>query len=244
MQHSQHRHAATDQRDPVCGMQVSADSPHRVEHGGRTWHFCSARCAARFADDPARYDGSASAMTEQRDPVCGMQVPADSPHRVEHGGRTWRFCSARCAEKFAADPARYDGSRPRVDETPVAPPAGTLYVCPMDPEVRQDHPCTCPKCGMALEPELPSLEEGGNPELRDFSRRFWWTLPLTVAVFVLAMFGHRLRLMDMATQSWVELVLATPVVVWAGAPFFVRGDRKSTRLNSSHRMPSRMPSSA
>ncbi|KRG87457.1 copper ABC transporter ATPase [Stenotrophomonas acidaminiphila] len=93
----------------------------------------------------------------------------------------------------------------------------------MHPEIRQDHPGTCPKCGMALEPELPSLEDDDNPELKDFSRRFWWTLPLSVVVMLLAMAGHRLHLFDMATQSWVELVLAAPVVLWAGAPFFQRG---------------------
>ena len=104
-----------------------------------------------------------------------------------------------------------------------AAPAGTIYTCPMHPEIRQDHPGACPKCGMALEPEMPSLDEGENPELVDFRRRFWWTLPLTVAVAVLAMLGHRLQLFDMATQSWVELVLSAPVVLWAGWPFFVRG---------------------
>ena len=93
----------------------------------------------------------------------------------------------------------------------------------MHPEVRQDHPGNCPKCGMTLEPELPSLEDDENPELRDFQRRFWWTLPLTAIVFVLAMLGHRLQWMDMAVQSWVELVIATPIVLWAGWPFFVRG---------------------
>ena len=103
-------------------------------------------------------------------------------------------------------------------------PPGTIYTCPMHPEVRQDHPGTCPKCGMALEPELPGLDDGENPELVDFRRRFWWSLPLTVAVTVLAMSGHRLQLFGPATQSWVELVLATPVVLWAAgrsscAPF-------------------------
>src|SRR5690606_31001069 len=195
--------------------------PHAVEHAGRTWHFCCARCAAKFAADPSRYDGSREALPDDRDPVCGMTVKPDSPHRVEHAGRAWRFCSARCAEKFAADPARYDGSAPPPAAPP--PPPGTMYVCPMDPEVRQDRPGTCPKCGMALEPELPSLDEGDNPELRDFSRRFWWTLPLTAAVFVLGMFGHRLPWFDPATRSWIELLLSTPVVLWAGAPFFVRG---------------------
>ena len=102
-------------------------------------------------------------------------------------------------------------------------PAGTIYTCPMHPEVRQDHPGNCPKCGMTLEPEMPSLADDDNPELRDFQRRFWWTLPLTAVVFVLAMFGHRMQLMSMASQSWVELVIATPIVLWAGFPFFQRG---------------------
>lgn len=233
--------------DPVCGMTVGPDSPHRVEHDGRTWHFCSAGCSAKFSADPARYDGSGTSATQARDPVCGMTVGTDSPHRIEHAGRSWRFCSARCAERFAAEPARYTGAtgsasccgshgshgshdhHSRGEHAGARPPrreplpAGTIYTCPMHPEIRQDHPGTCPKCGMALEPEVPSLEDDDNPELRDFSRRFWWSLPLTAVVFVLGMFGHQLGLMDMAVQSWVELVLATPVVLWAGAPFFVRG---------------------
>ena len=98
-----------------------------------------------------------------------------------------------------------------------------IYTCPMHPEIRQDHPGACPKCGMALEPEMPSLEDDNSPELADFRRRFWWTLPLTAATVVLAMFGHRLGLVGMAAQSWVELLLATPVVLWAGWPFFERG---------------------
>ena len=100
---------------------------------------------------------------------------------------------------------------------------GIIYTCPMHPEVRQDHPGNCPKCGMTLEPVLPSLEDDENPELKDFQRRFWWTLPLTVIAFVLAMLGHRLQWMDMVVQSWVKLVIATPIVLWAGWPFFVRG---------------------
>ncbi|MFZ2884450.1 MULTISPECIES: copper-transporting P-type ATPase [Nitrosomonas] len=93
----------------------------------------------------------------------------------------------------------------------------------MHPEIRQDHPGTCPKCGMALEPLLPDLDDDDNPELRDFSRRFWWTLPLTLVVLILAMFGEHLQLMDMTQQSWVELILSLPVVLWAGWPFFLRG---------------------
>ena len=108
------------------------------------------------------------------------------------------------------------------DEQP-GPPAGTVYTCPMHPEVRQDHPGNCPKCGMTLEPVLPALDEDENPELADFRRRFGWTLPLTVIVTLLAMVGHRLRWFDMAVQSWIELLLSVPIVLWAGWPFFVRG---------------------
>ena len=114
---------------------------------------------------------------------------------------------------------------PRPSAAPPAPPtADTVYTCPMHPEVRQSGPGHCPKCGMALEPVLPSLDAADdNPELRDFSRRFWWTLPLTMVVTTLAMAGHRLGWVGMATQSGVELVLTLPIVLWAGAPFFVRG---------------------
>ena len=116
----------------------------------------------------------------------------------------------------------------RTDDSPapttVEAPAGPIYTCPMHPEIRQDHPGNCPKCGMTLEPLIPELgADDGDPELRDFQRRFWWTLPSTVIVTVLAMFGHRLGWMAMATQTWVELALAAPIVLWAGWPFFVRG---------------------
>ena len=110
-------------------------------------------------------------------------------------------------------------------------PAGTVYTCPMHSEIRQDHPGSCPKCGMTLEPVLPTLDEDENPELADFSRRFWWTLPLTVIVTLLAMVGHRLQWFGMDVQSWVELGLSVPIVLWAGWPFFVRGVQ-SIRLRS------------
>src|SRR3990167_268649 len=97
-------------------------------------------------------------------------------------------------------------------QSAIAPKSGgeTIYTCPMHPEIRQDHPGNCPKCGMTLEPLLPELEEDGNPELRDFQRRFWWTLPLTIAVTILAMFGHKLHWFDARTQTWIELVLTLP----------------------------------
>ena len=156
-----------------------------------------------------------------KDPVCGMTVTEPSAHQAVHEGRTFHFCSAKCQAKFVASPLSYLSAAPVQIQPPAA--AGTVYTCPMHPEIRQDHPGNCPKCGMSLEPLLPELEEQDNPELKDFQRRFWWTLPLTVVVTVLAMFGHRLGLFDMATQSWVELVLSAPIVLWAGWPFFVRG---------------------
>lgn len=114
------------------------------------------------------------------------------------------------------------------DETQIAPAtptpaAGTLYTCPMHPEVRLDHPGTCPICGMTLEPVMPALDQDDDPELRDFQRRFWWTLPLTVAVTALAMAGHRVPGLDIGMQSWLELALSLPIVLWAGMPFFTRG---------------------
>lgn len=106
---------------------------------------------------------------------------------------------------------------------PSVQPAGTIYTCPMHPEIRQNRPGTCPKCGMTLEPVMPALEEEDVPELRDFQRRFWWTLPLTVVVTALAMAGHRVPGLDMGVQTWLELALSLPIVLWAGMPFFTRG---------------------
>ncbi|WP_454728001.1 MULTISPECIES: heavy metal translocating P-type ATPase [Cupriavidus] len=162
----------------------------------------------------------AEAAGSLKDPVCGMSVSADSQFRAEHEGTSYYFCSGSCQKKFQADPARYVSPSADVPAEPV--PEGTIYTCPMHPEIRQDHPGNCPKCGMALEPLMPGLDDEENPELEDFRHRFWWTLPLTAVVFILAMFGHRLGLMEAATQSWVELVLSTPVVLWAGLPFFKR----------------------
>ncbi len=159
-----------------------------------------------------------------KDPVCGMTVTEQSPHRFEHAGRPYYFCGAKCKAKFMADPAKFllpRGAAPTASGP--EPTAGTIYTCPMHPEVRQDHPGDCPKCGMSLEPLLPTLADAEDPELVDFRRRFWWTLPFTLCVAVLAMFGHRLGWFDMALQSWIELLLTLPVVLWAGAPFFVRG---------------------
>lgn len=169
-----------------------------------------------------------------KDPVCGMAVTVQSTHHTAHAELPYYFCSAKCLATFKAAPERYldPASKPASPKSnaqaassqaqPDAP-QGAVYTCPMHPEIRQAQPGVCPKCGMALEPELPSLDDEDSPELLDFTRRFFWTLPLTLVVTVLAMFGHQLGWLDMATQSWVELVLSLPVVLWAGLPFFVRG---------------------
>ena len=162
-----------------------------------------------------------------------MAVTQGSPHRADLAGRPFWFCSAACRSKFLADPQKYAapasadvGAVAIAAARPAAADAGgAVFTCPMHPEIRQDHPGNCPKCGMTLEPVLPSLDDDENPELVDFQHRFWWTLPLTVVVTLLAMAGHRLGWMAMAAQSWLELALTLPVVLWAGAPFFVRGAR-------------------
>ena len=158
------------------------------------------------------------------DPVCGMTVnAATTVHHAHHAGSEYHFCSAGCQQKFLADPAKYLSSSAATPTASVPPaPVGTIYTCPMHPQIRQQGPGTCPICGMALEPEMPSLEEEDNPELRDFSRRFWWTLPLSLIVLTLAMIGPRLTMLDTGVRTMIELVLSTPVVLWGAWPFFVR----------------------
>jgi Cu+-exporting ATPase len=162
------------------------------------------------------------ARATARDPVCGMTVdPQRTAHRHAIGGHTYYFCSAGCRTKFAADPEKY--LRP----APAEPaPAGAIYTCPMHPEVRQVGPGSCPICGMALEPLLPTADAGPDPELADMTQRFWIGLALTVPLFLLDMAGHAFdlhHLIGQTSTNLIEFALATPVVLWAGAPFFVRG---------------------
>ncbi|MEW6439079.1 MAG: heavy metal translocating P-type ATPase [Pseudomonadota bacterium] len=159
------------------------------------------------------------------DPVCGMIVdPATSKHRFDYHGRTFHFCSAGCRSKFAASPETY------LDKSKAAPkdsvPDGTVYTCPMHPEIRQIGPGSCPICGMALEPEVATLDAAPNPELADMSRRFWIGLVFALPAVVLEMGGHLVGghgWVDQTLSNWIQLVSATPVVIWAGWPFFVRG---------------------
>ena len=158
------------------------------------------------------------------DPVCGMTVDSvTTPHHAEHNGRDFHFCSAGCRTKFRANPDEYLASKAEA----VQPQAGSgvIYTCPMHPQIRQVGPGSCPICGMALEPATITADSGPNPELADMSRRFWIGLALAVPVFVLEMGGHLpgLMLVSRHASNWIQLVLATPVVLWAGWPFFQRG---------------------
>jgi heavy metal translocating P-type ATPase len=166
-------------------------------------------------------DASASAA---KDPVCGMTVdPHTAKHRHTHEGHPYYFCSGRCREKFIADPTKYLSPASAAAE-PV--PEGTIYTCPMHPEIRQVGPGACPICGMALEPDVVTADAQPNPELADMTRRFWIGLVLALPVFMLEMGGHLFDLygwITPQTSNWVQLALATPVVLWAGRPFFERG---------------------
>ncbi len=159
-----------------------------------------------------------------KDPVCGMSVdPHTAEHRSQHAGKSWYFCSSRCQSKFEDDPEKYLGEK-SAEAEPVAP--GTMYTCPMHPEIRQQGPGDCPICGMGLEPEEVSLNDGPSAELTDMTHRFWIGLVLTLPVFLLEMGGHLTGLDHIVSpqiSNWIQLLLATPVVVYCGWPFFVRG---------------------
>lgn len=158
------------------------------------------------------------------DPVCGMTVdPQTSPHKAMHAGQHYHFCSARCRERFSADPQHYLNP----SAAPEPAPEAAIWTCPMHPEVRQDHPGSCPICGMALEPEVAELDSAPNPELADMFRRFWIALLLALPVFLLEMGSHLVpalhHLVPARLSILIQLLLASPVVWWAGWPFFKRG---------------------
>ena len=166
-----------------------------------------------------------AAETTARDPVCGMSLEcADASHTAQYRGQTFYFCCARCRERFAAAPEEFLGDRPRPAPEPA--PEGSLYTCPMDPEIEQATPGDCPICGMALEPMVPVAEEGPSPELRDLRRRLWLAGPLAAAVFALEMGSHA----GIPFDSWLgprifvalQFLLATPVL-WIARAFFLRG---------------------
>ena len=206
-------------RDPVCGMIVDPDAGKpSADHAGHTYHFCCEGCRTKFLKEPEAY-------LTAIDPVCGMKVDrAGARHFLKHDGAKHYFCSAGCKQKFEAEPKNYLGDRP----APAPMPKGTQYTCPMHPEIVQEGPGDCPICGMALEPMgVPAGDEGPNPELVDFTRRLWVSAALSIPLLVLTM-GPMIGLpvrdwIGERTAVWLELVLATPVVLWAALPFFRRG---------------------
>lgn len=170
------------------------------------------------------------------DPVCGASVTAESPWKAQHMGTDYFFCSQHCRDTFEAQPEHFVSGTHVVHHSmnmpgmmmnsaphPAASSGEAMYTCPMHPEIRQNHPGTCPKCGMALEPVIPTAGEQENAELDDFRKRFYISLPFSVLLFILSMGGHLTTWMNASAQNWVELMLSVPVVLWAGYPLLKRG---------------------
>ena len=223
MSHSKQEHIKQSDapvvRDPVCGMIVNpeAGKPHHT-HEGHDYHFCSKTCHDKFVKSPEQYITSV-------DVVCGMDVDrASTKYISKNEGEQFYFCSSGCQTKFENEPKKYLNGRP----APEVMPEGTLYTCPMDPEIIQEGPGDCPICGMALDPMgIPPTDAGPNPELVDFTRRFLVGVALVLPLLVVTMapliglpirewFGER-------TSILLEFGLATPVVLWCAWPFFKRG---------------------
>jgi Cu+-exporting ATPase len=197
-------------------------SRNKDHHGG---------CAHHVHADA---EGRGNHGTIVRDPVCGMDVDSRAARfRHELGGTEYYFCSERCLQEFKADPERY--LNPAAAAAPQEVAEGTIWTCPMHPQIRRNGPGSCPICGMALEPLEPTEEEGPNPELIDMNRRFWisaaFTLPIVILVVAAEIFGY--ELLPMRLSMWVQLALATPVVLWGGWPFFERmwASLKTRNLN-------------
>lgn len=216
--HGPEKTAGATIRDAVCGMTVDPEAGRpSLDHAGRPYHFCSESCRTKFAAAPQDY-------LTAKDPVCGMTVDrSTAKHFLKVEGEKFYFCSANCQTKFEANPSAYrDGNRPAAKPAP----QGTLYTCPMHPEVVSDRPGDCPKCGMALEPMGIPPDGGPNQELVDFTRRLWVSAILALPLLALGM-GPMLGLPLRETigepqATYVELLLATPVVLWAALPFFRR----------------------
>ncbi|MDA8159793.1 MAG: heavy metal translocating P-type ATPase [Desulfobacteraceae bacterium] len=242
--HHTHQHGSEDKHpkmftDPVCGMSTGqAEEFIRYDHEGKSYYFCSEHCLTAFKNDPAAHGVKAEAVKPRQaelftDPVCGMST--DNPEaysRYEHNHTAYYFCSSHCLEKFKSDPEAFlqrQSGAPAEADTVDANTEGRRYTCPMHPEIVQNGPGACPKCGMALEPSTVSLDdEGENPEYAYMRKRFVFGAVLTVPLVIIAMRemlpgGEFIaRLAAPKTFGWVELLLATPVVLWAGWVFYVR----------------------
>jgi Cu+-exporting ATPase len=225
--------------DPICGMTVDpGTAAGHYEYKGVTYYFCANSCFEAFKADPERALRSKAPglitlgkkSSGQLDPVCGMTVhPESAAGSHVHEGKTYYFCSHGCLARFRQDPSAYlIPPAQRAAKATVVPSGSRVeYICPMDPEVIASEPGACPICGMALEPKIVTLEDTQNPELVDMTRRFWISLGPAVLAMILAMAemipGIALeRVADGPMQNWAQLVLATPVVLWGGRPFFER----------------------
>ena len=248
--HSHHHHApaGAPTRDPICGMSVDmANTAHRTTHAGREIGFCSGGCKAKFEAAPEQYLTATDPVCGMK-----VDRTDGSKPMLKHEGTRYYFCCEGCRTSFEADPQKYLDAKPfelpprkpaaaghdhathhhhghdhgGAPVDPASVPAGSKWTCPMHPEIVKDGPGDCPICGMALEPMVASLEDGPNPELVDFTRRLWVSALLSVPILVLAMGGMvGLPVREWIGEplsSWIELALATPVVLWAAFPFFRR----------------------
>lgn len=241
--------------DPVCKMLVTAESAAAsYVHEGTQYYFCNPGCKEKFIAEPDKYlsgstktvpgscCGTKDATAEHHfdpnpavqlsaiDPVCGMTVdPGTAAGSNIHDGKTYHFCSTGCLAKFKADPTKFLDPQPSAEQS-----LDVEYTCPMHPEIVQIGPGSCPKCGMALEPKEVSLDDRPDPEFVDMKRRFWISAVLTLPVFLLAMgemFPAFHSVISPKISIWIQFVLATPVVLWGGLPFFERGVQSIKNLS-------------
>ena len=225
-----HSDACAEARDPVCGMMAKTDGSKptsRVED--RDFFFCGNGCKTKFDADTSFY-----LTRTAKDLVCSMDVNiANAKYALRHNKKSYYFCSAGCETKFEKEPERYTGETPAAPAAPV--PEGTIYTCPMDPEIRQIGPGTCPICGMALEPDMPSADTGPNPEYIDFLRRLILAGPLVLPIVILEMGSHvgGFDWMPPFISGLIQLAFSLPIILWAGRPFFERGwlSLKTRNLN-------------
>ncbi|HYR57002.1 MAG TPA: heavy metal-binding domain-containing protein, partial [Chthoniobacteraceae bacterium] len=226
--------AVSTHRDPVCGMTVDAASAAgRSEFEGRAYYFCSTHCQRTFDANPAAFVRNAAVAAERERTCCGKAAAPREPSSCHHEAgqgvtpsRAAKYFCPMCPGVESDQPGDCPKCGMALERNPAwRPAAKTIYTCPMHPDVEQDHPGECPKCGMALEPKTAAPEPEDDAELRDMTRRLWIGGALTLPVFLLAMAHMIPGAHAGAVSRWVQFALATPVVLWAGWPFFVRGWR-------------------